>query len=277
MAPFCAPLTLKEVLRNPADALRYRLARRRAQGERPAPNVRPLCDTAVSGPAHCDILMRTDIAPSGDGRAARVAGYGPADIKSAYNLPDGGAGITVAITEAHDAVTAESDLAVYRNQYGLPPCTTANGCFKKINQRNDSAPSGPGTMVAAARRRHRPRAEEMLRHRASGTTAGTSVVLYDCNGTASQQWQARADRSLYNPNSQLCLDATGGSSQNTTPLELWTCNGLAHQQCGRHRSDPVLVLRQHKPAMDRARLSRDRANPGKRCPAGQAAGTGSAG
>src|SRR5207249_7099731 len=30
--------------------------------------------------------------------------------------------------------TAESDLAVYRSQYGLPPCTTANGCFRKVNQ-----------------------------------------------------------------------------------------------------------------------------------------------
>jgi Putative Ig domain/Fibronectin type III domain len=30
-------------------------------------------------------------------------------------------------------VTA-NDLAVYRTQYGLPACTTANGCFKKVNQ-----------------------------------------------------------------------------------------------------------------------------------------------
>jgi hypothetical protein len=28
----------------------------------------------------------------------------------------------------------ESDLAVFSNQYGLPPCTTANGCFKKVDQ-----------------------------------------------------------------------------------------------------------------------------------------------
>ena len=29
---------------------------------------------------------------------------------------------------------AEADLAEYRARYGLPPCTKANGCFKKLNQ-----------------------------------------------------------------------------------------------------------------------------------------------
>jgi subtilase family serine protease len=43
--------------------------------------------------------------------------------------------MTVAIVDAYDLPTAESDLAVYRSQYGLPPCTTANLCFRKVNQR----------------------------------------------------------------------------------------------------------------------------------------------
>ena len=45
-----------------------------------------------------------------------------------------GAGQTVAIVDAYDDPNAEADLAVYRAQYGLPACTTANGCFKKVNQ-----------------------------------------------------------------------------------------------------------------------------------------------
>ena len=63
-------------------------------------------------------------------------GYGPADFQSAYNLPSAtaGSGQTVAIVDAGDDPTAEADLAVYRAQYGLPPCTTANGCFEKVNQ-----------------------------------------------------------------------------------------------------------------------------------------------
>ena len=59
---------------------------------------------------------------------------GPAQIKAAYNLPDGGQGQTVAIVDAFGASTVESDLAVYRQHYGLPACTSANGCFRKTDQ-----------------------------------------------------------------------------------------------------------------------------------------------
>ena len=38
----------------------------------------------------------------------------------------------MAIVDAQDDPNAESDLATYRSQYGLPACTTANGCFKKV-------------------------------------------------------------------------------------------------------------------------------------------------
>jgi hypothetical protein len=68
-----------------------------------------------------------------------VAGtYGPADLVSAYDIPSGGAGVTVALVDAQDDPNAESDLAVYRAHYGLPPCTTANGCFKKVDQTGGS-------------------------------------------------------------------------------------------------------------------------------------------
>jgi hypothetical protein len=63
-------------------------------------------------------------------------GYDPADLRSAYDLPSefAGVGQTVAIVDAYDDPNAESDLAVYRTRYGIPACTTANGCFKKVNQ-----------------------------------------------------------------------------------------------------------------------------------------------
>jgi hypothetical protein len=64
-------------------------------------------------------------------------GYGPSDIQSAYELSgvtSGGAAPVVAIVDAYDDPTAESDLAAYRSYFGLPACTTANGCFRKVNQ-----------------------------------------------------------------------------------------------------------------------------------------------
>ncbi|HSD87321.1 MAG TPA: S53 family peptidase [Kofleriaceae bacterium] len=63
------------------------------------------------------------------------AGYGPSDLRDAYKISGAGSSSTViAIVDAYGYAAAESDLAVYRAQFGLPPCTTANGCFKKVNQ-----------------------------------------------------------------------------------------------------------------------------------------------
>jgi len=66
------------------------------------------------------------------------AGYGPSDLQSAYALAAAsaanGVGQTIAIVDAYDDPTAENDLGVYRAQYALSACTTANGCFKKVNQ-----------------------------------------------------------------------------------------------------------------------------------------------
>jgi subtilase family serine protease len=45
----------------------------------------------------------------------------------------------VAIVDAYDDPTAEADLGTYRAQFGLSACTTANGCFKKVNQSGGSA------------------------------------------------------------------------------------------------------------------------------------------
>ena len=69
--------------------------------------------------------------------ASSPSGLSPATIKSVYNFPTSstaGASKTIAIVDAYDDPNIESDLAVFSNQYGLPACTTANGCFKKVNQ-----------------------------------------------------------------------------------------------------------------------------------------------
>jgi subtilase family serine protease len=80
-------------------------------------------------------------AAAGTAAFTAPAGYGPADIQSAYAL-DGGttSSPTVAIVDAYDNPNAESDLALYRAQYGLPACATANGCFRKVNQNGASSP-----------------------------------------------------------------------------------------------------------------------------------------
>ena len=103
-------------------------------------NVRDVCGAAAPGYARCFAEIRTDTTH----RLAASAlpdGYGPADLRAAYQLPGtGGANQTVAIVDAGDDATAEADLGVYRSTYGLPACTTANGCFRKVDQQGKASP-----------------------------------------------------------------------------------------------------------------------------------------
>jgi hypothetical protein len=69
-------------------------------------------------------------------------GFAPADLRSAYDLPSetDGSGQTVAIVDAYDDPDAEKDLERYRSHYGIAACTTADGCFRKVNQKGETAP-----------------------------------------------------------------------------------------------------------------------------------------
>ncbi|HEY3714365.1 MAG TPA: S53 family peptidase [Jatrophihabitantaceae bacterium] len=100
-----------------------------------APQVRA-CNTATAAP----YLQCMAVINAAAGVSDTPTGYGPADIQAAYEVPAGGKGRTVAIVDAYDNPNAEADLAAYRAQYHLPPCTTANGCFRKVNQHGKSAP-----------------------------------------------------------------------------------------------------------------------------------------
>jgi subtilase family serine protease len=70
--------------------------------------------------------------------AASPYGMSPDQIKTAYSFskdPAAGAGRTIAIVDAYHSPTAEIDLNTFSQQYGLPACTTANGCFRQVDQR----------------------------------------------------------------------------------------------------------------------------------------------
>ena len=116
-------------------------AQQTASGQ-PASNTKANC-AATTAPhmMHCLSVRRTDIVGVQSLKPnATPSGIGPADLKSAYKLPAGGSGATVAIVDAQDDPKAEADLGVYRKQFGLPACTTANGCFKKVNQNGAASP-----------------------------------------------------------------------------------------------------------------------------------------
>ena len=69
------------------------------------------------------------------------AGFSPSQLRSAYKITGtGSSATTIALVEAYGYATAEADLGHYRTQFGLPTCTTSNGCFRKVNQTGDAGP-----------------------------------------------------------------------------------------------------------------------------------------
>jgi subtilase family serine protease len=107
-------------------------------------NVRQVCKGPTQpGEMTCFAMARTNV-KSHFGVVPQLIpnGYGPADLRSAYGFPSATAGVgqTIAIVDAFDNPNAEADLAVYRAQFGLTACTTANGCFRKVNQNGQPGP-----------------------------------------------------------------------------------------------------------------------------------------
>jgi kumamolisin len=81
--------------------------------------------------AHTNHLIRMDAKPNKPGPRG-PSGESPASIRAVYNLPSTGGSGTIAIVDAFDYATAENDLSIFSQQFELPACTTANGCFKKV-------------------------------------------------------------------------------------------------------------------------------------------------
>jgi subtilase family serine protease len=101
----------------------------------PRPRLVHACDQAPAGYAHClALVQQAPQQPHIDTNT--IAGLHPTDLQTAYNLPSLGAGggQTVAIVDAYDDPSAEADLALYRSAFGLIPCTTDNGCYRKVDQ-----------------------------------------------------------------------------------------------------------------------------------------------
>ncbi len=114
-----------------------------------------VCPPAPAGYARCQAEILVNAAtgavahPADVGAAAPQTGS-PAWLQWAYDLEGLSAQgpsstDTVAVVDPYGYNSAESDLAYFRSTFGLPACTTANGCFEKLNQsgQQSSYPAEP--------------------------------------------------------------------------------------------------------------------------------------
>jgi subtilase family serine protease len=82
--------------------------------------------------------FRVKVGGAGPMATTSPTGLSPATVQSVYSLPATGGSGTIAIVDAFDDPQAENDLNVFSTQFGLPPCTTANGCFDQVHAQSGS-------------------------------------------------------------------------------------------------------------------------------------------
>jgi subtilase family serine protease len=100
-----------------------------------------VCAAPVAGTAacHAEVLVNArGVVP--DSTTPAASALSPAQLQDAYKLTGAtSGGRTVAIVDAYGYPNLEQDLATYRSYWGLPACTTANGCLKIMDQRGGTA------------------------------------------------------------------------------------------------------------------------------------------
>ncbi|MGW5249497.1 S53 family peptidase, partial [Streptomyces sp. NPDC004129] len=167
-----------------------------------------------AGQARCFGVMKAHRTASGrmspfTTGSPTTVGYVPSDLRSAYNLGStSGSGRTVAIVDAMNDPNAESDLATYRSAYGLPSCTTANGCFRKVNQNGQASPL-PSADYGWA--------EEISLDldMVSATCPGCHILLVEANSANTPDLMTAEDTAATTPGVVSVSNSWGGSEDNT--------------------------------------------------------------
>ncbi len=121
-------------------------------------------------PAGVAVEHRTPIAGS----------LSPASILTAYGLNGATppSTQTIALVDAYDDATIASDLAVFDSRFGLPACTEANGCFRKVNESGNTLP-----LPASSGRDERGWAQEIATdvEVAHGVCASCKILLVEAS------------------------------------------------------------------------------------------------
>jgi subtilase family serine protease len=171
-----------------------------------------VCSRAVqAGHARCHAVVVVDAA----GTllvSATPSGYGPSDLRSAYSLTaTGNSSTVVAVIDAYHYKNAESDLATYRAQYGLPACTKANGCFSQVDQNG-------GT--------HYPKTNTSWNQEAaldldmvSATCPNCKIVLVEGNSSSFANLAASVDTAATLAGVHAISNSYGGSESGSTNYE----------------------------------------------------------
>jgi subtilase family serine protease len=176
-----------------------------------------VCPALIApGTARCHAHVVTDSKGNPIFRAAKInqtpSGYTPANLRAAYNITATGSSSTiVAIVDAYGYTNAASDLATYRSAYGLPACTTSNGCFAKYNE---SGVQGSYPVQNTGWAQESALDIEMV----SAMCPNCKIILVEAN-SSSYGDLATAENTAAALGARVIDNSYGGSEQGTQPYE----------------------------------------------------------
>jgi Subtilase family len=128
------------------------------------------CPPAKAGAAECEVIVNprpsvaTGVQPA-EGGGTEVGGLTPAELQQAYGLTEkikNGKESTIAVVDAYNDPKANSDLKVYRKEYGLPECTEENKCFTKVDAKGETEKEAETNKAAFPENRAEPSVETSL-------------------------------------------------------------------------------------------------------------------
>ena len=161
-------------------------------------------------------------------------GLRPQDLHSAYQLPTSASGAqTIAIVDAYNDPTVESDLEGYDEAFALANCTTGNGCFARVNQKGESSPLPfPASTGALEAARKGTVKEQELAEQATGWDLEISldvetaravcqscrILLVEAKSSEYPDLEA-AERTAVSLGAEEVSNSWGGPEEGTTPEE----------------------------------------------------------
>ncbi|MFF3456532.1 ricin-type beta-trefoil lectin domain protein [Streptomyces sp. NPDC002730] len=149
--------------------------------------------------------------------AHRIASTASSAVPNvAWRNPDGSKAL-IAYNDGSAAQTITVNWGGQHATYALPGKTSATFTWSGT-QAGGSDPTGSLTGLAG----------KCLDVAGGAGADGTAVQLWDCNGSAAQQWTVRADGTVQALGT--CLDVTAGSTANGAKVQLYGCNGSGAQQ-----------------------------------------------
>ncbi len=132
----------------------------------------------------------------------------------AWQNPDGSKAL-IAYNDSGSTQTVRVNWGGQNFGYSLPPQTSATFTWNGVQ---GGGAAGQVTGLAG----------KCLDVAGANTANGTAVQLYDCNGTAAQNWTFGADGTVRALGK--CLDVTAAGTADGTKVQLYDCNGTGAQQ-----------------------------------------------